>query len=336
MPLVTAPAWEDYLREHTYAHILQTIAWGEFKCAFGWDVVRIITTNGIGAQILFRRLPGMMTIAYLPKGPIGGNPAAIDWELSGLWYELDEVCRRHRAIVLKVEPDNWDEDFPSPPHGFVNSFQTIQPRRTLVVDLSGGEQAVLSGMKQKTRYNIRLAQKKGLSARISSDIESFSNLMCLTGKRDAFGVHTLAYYQQVYKRFHEKGECELLVVEHQGQLLAAIMVFARGRRAWYFYGASSNEHRELMPTYLVQWEAICWALQRGCLEYDLWGVPDYDEEILEQQFTERNDGLWGVYRFKRGFGGELRRSVGVWDRIYNPILYKFYRWWITRDKSREE
>jgi lipid II:glycine glycyltransferase (peptidoglycan interpeptide bridge formation enzyme) len=119
---------------------------------------------------------------------------------------------------------------------------------------------------------------------------------------------------------------ELLVAEYDGKPLAALMVFARGRHAWYIYGASNNEERNLMPTYLLQWEAMRWARSKGAEEYDLWGVPDKDEETLEANFTERNDGLWGVYRFKRGFGGELKRAAQALDRVYNPFLYKLYLW----------
>jgi len=121
----------------------------------------------------------------------------------------------------------------------------------------------------------------------------------------------------------------LLVAEYQGEPLAALMVFARGRRAWYFYGASTGKHRNKMPTYLLQWEAIRWAKARGCTEYDLWGVPDADGETLEAQFTQRRDGLWGVYRFKRGFGGVLRRAP-VWDRVYRPLLYHAYLAYLRR------
>jgi len=97
-----------------------------------------------------------------------------------------------------------------------------------------------------------------------------------------------------------------------GEALAALMVFQRGRRAWYFYGASSDEYRELMPTYLLQWEAMRWARTNGCETYDLWGVPEASEDQLEAEFPHRSDGLWGVYRFKRGFGGDLHRSHGPW------------------------
>ncbi|MEJ2563772.1 MAG: peptidoglycan bridge formation glycyltransferase FemA/FemB family protein, partial [Anaerolineales bacterium] len=110
----------------------------------------------------------------------------------------------------------------------------------------------------------------------------------------------------------------------------AIMVFARGSRAWYLYGASTDAHRSRMPTYLLQWQAIRWARQRGCTQYDLWGVPDEDQETLEANFMRRSDGLWGVYRFKRGFGGNLVHSIGAWDRPRIPWLYRLYHTWTSR------
>jgi lipid II:glycine glycyltransferase (peptidoglycan interpeptide bridge formation enzyme) len=179
-------------------------------------------------------------------------------------------------------------------------------------------------MKQKTRYNIRLAQRKGVVVRQTSDIDTFYKLMEVTSKRDAFGVHSKAYYERALDLFSPSGNCVLLCAEFDEQPLAGIMVFAYGSRAWYFYGASSNLHRHLMPTYLLQWKAMQWARNQGCTEYDLWGVPDEDEETLEKNFMERRDDLWGVYRFKRGFGGELRRAVQSLDRVYNPLLYKLY------------
>ena len=174
-------------------------------------------------------------------------------------------------------------------------------------------------MKQKTRYNIKLARKKGVTVQRSKDISEFSELMDITGKRDEFGVHTAEYYQKAFDLFNPDGYCELLIAKYEDRPIAGVIVFSSGKRAWYFYGASSNQHRNLMPTYLVQWEAIRWAKSQGCLEYDLWGVPDYDRSVLEQQFINRTEGLWGVYRFKRGFGGEVKRSAPAWDKIYKPF-----------------
>jgi lipid II:glycine glycyltransferase (peptidoglycan interpeptide bridge formation enzyme) len=124
------------------------------------------------------------------------------------------------------------------------------------------------------------------------------------------------------------------MADFEGEDLAGLMVFFQGKRAWYFYGASSGKRRDLMPAYAVQWEAMRWAREKGCTLYDLWGVPDEDEDKLESQFESRTDGLWGVYRFKRGFGGKLVRSAGPWDRVYNPALYRLYLWWAQRGGMR--
>ena len=320
MPLVDATTWQAFLDRHPEAHLLQTAAWGDLKAAFGWRVMRLVVGEA-GAQVLFRPLPLGFTVAYIPKGPVGSREA---WE--DLWPQVDALCRRHRAVFLKVEPDIWEETDPQgavPPPGFRPSPHAIQPRRTLVVSLEGQEEEILARMKQKTRYNIRLAARKGVTVRPWDDLDAFYALMRETGERDGFGVHSHDYYRRAYDLFHPRGEAELLVAEYAGEPLAALMVFARGRRAWYFYGASTGKHRNKMPTYLLQWEAMRWAKARGCTEYDLWGVPDADRETLEAQFTQRRDGLWGVYRFKRGFGGVLRRAP-VWDRVYIPLLYRFY------------
>jgi lipid II:glycine glycyltransferase (peptidoglycan interpeptide bridge formation enzyme) len=185
-------------------------------------------------------------------------------------------------------------------------------------------------MKQKTRYNIRLALRKGVIVQPSADLDLFYRLLDATGQRDQFGIHSVVYYRRAYELFHPRGEGELLLAQFEGEVLAALMAFAHGERAWYFYGASAGQRRDLMPTYLIQWEAMRWARARGCTEYDLWGVPDVDQQVLESQFTARADGLWGVYRFKRGFGGQLHRAAGPWDRVYRDSFYKVYLWWLRK------
>lgn len=329
MTLLTAAEWDRFLDNAPDAHLLQTSSWGELKAKFGWRVLRI-AVGTTGAQVLFRPLPLGFSFAYIPKGPVGP-----DWP--ALWPELHRVCRRQRAVLLKVEPDAWQpqdlqeaaalaERFP----GFIGDAQPVQPRRTIVLSLEGSEADWLARMKQKTRYNIRLAEKKEVVVRASEDVDAFYRLMEVTGARDGFGVHSREYFQQAYQHFHSQGMGVLLMAEFEGRPLAGLMAFARGSRAWYFYGASNDEERSRMPTYLLQWEAMRWAKARGCQEYDLWGVPDADEETLEGSFSGRSDGLWGVYRFKRGFGGTLLRSAGAWDRAYLPFVYPLYRWWAGR------
>lgn len=323
MSILTPAAWDTFLAQYPQAHLLQTGHWGQLKSEFGWETAHV--SNGqTGAQVLFRKLPLGFTIAYIPRGPVGED-------LPGLLPDLDRVCHRHRAIVLKIEPDGWEgETGDEPPDGFQPSAHSIQPPRTIAIDLRGDDDQLLGRMKQKTRYNIKLGQRKGVVVRESGDLETFNRLMETTGERDAFGVHSPEYYRRVYELFKPRELCELLIAEAEGQPLAALMVFARGDRAWYFYGASSNDYRNLMPTYVLQWEALRWAKRRGCTEYDLWGIPDEDEGTLEAEFSGRSDGLWGVYRFKRGFGGEVKRTAGPWDRVYNPLMYRLYKWRMQR------
>jgi peptidoglycan pentaglycine glycine transferase (the first glycine) len=347
MPVLSSPEWDQWLRASSDVHILQTRAWGELKSAFGWEQNFVISEKA-GAQILFRKLPGGFRIAYIPKGPIGlqkpGGPQSQatpdDWQ--SLWKEVDALCRRKHAIFLKVEPDLWQNEDAKPDgfdldramQGFIQGTPTIQPPRTVLIDISGNEESWLERMHQKTRYNIRLSQRKDIIVRPTSDLEAYHRLAVDTSSRDGFFVHELKYYQKAYELFHPTGECELFMAYYQEQPLAGIMVFSHGNRAWYFYGASSNLERNRMPAYLVQWEAMRWAAQQGCTKYDMWGIPDVDEKQLEEQFANRSDGLWGVYRFKRGFGGCVVRSAGAWDRVYMPGLYRLYQWWINRRKNQ--
>ena len=321
MPIVSLSEWNQYLQSHPNAHLLQTGEWGELKSGFGWDPVRIISGE-VGVQILFRELPMGFTIGYVPK-PVSSDQLSVISE--EFWDEIDSVCKRKRTIFLKLELDLWNDQKPDTRNSELRtSPHNIQPPRTIIIDIKNSEEEVLARMKQKTRYNIRLAQKKGVIIRAWDDIESFHKMMLVTGGRDSFGIHSREYYCRAYELFHPLGMCELLVAEYEGKPLAALMVFGRGRRAWYFYGASTDEERNRMPTYLLQWEAIRWAKARGCEEYDLWGVPDEDEKTLEVNFETRHAGLWGVYRFKRGFGGELKRAAQAMDRVYNPVLYWAY------------
>ena len=335
MPEVSLTEWNSFLSARPEAHLLQTGQWGELKAGFGWEAVRVIDGDAVGGtQVLFRRLPLGWCIGYIPKGPVAVGAGT-------LWEELDGICRRRKAVLLKVEPDLWvgegggavEKGSWKAPSRFRSSSHNIQPPRTILVDLKGSEEQILARMKQKTRYNIRLAQKKGVSVRSWGDLDAFHQMILVTGERDAFGVHSRAYYRRAYELFHPEGMAELLVAEHGGSPLAALMVFARGERAWYVYGASTDEGRNLMPTYLLQWEAMRWARSKGALVYDLWGVPDFDQTRLEAGFTEQYGGLWGVYRFKRGFGGQVSRAEQALDRVYNPLLYRLYEW---RMRGREE
>lgn len=337
MPFVSLTDWNHFLSQHPNAHLLQTGEWGELKSAFGWKPVRVISGH-IGAQILFRKLPLGFTVGYIPKAVIG-NQLSVSSDQSSVnseqfWNEVDSVCRNHRAIFLKLEPDSWENLKPDTWNlKLETSPRNIQPPRTILVNIKDDEDTILARMKQKTRYNIRLAEKKHVVVRAWDDIESFHKMMLVTGGRDGFGIHSLEYYKRAYELLHPSGLGEILLAEYDGKPLAALFVARNGNRAYYLYGASMDEERNRMPTYLLQWEAMKWAKAHGCDEYDLWGVPDEDEATLEANFETRHDGLWGVYRFKRGFGGELKRAAQAMDRVYNPILYRLYVWSIKRGVS---
>ncbi|HVM70264.1 MAG TPA: peptidoglycan bridge formation glycyltransferase FemA/FemB family protein [Anaerolineales bacterium] len=324
MPEINCSEWNEYLTAQPAAHILQSGEWGELKSAFGWEAVRVVR-NGLGAQILFRKLPFGLTFAYIPKGPVG-TISTQDARL--FWADVDALCQRKHAVFLKMEPDGWEGDslpkmgYPT----FLSSPQHIQPRSTLVVDLRGTEEDVFNRMKPKARYNIRLAGRKEVVVHSSSDVDDFYRIMGVTSQREEFHVHAREYYRRAYELFHSKGLCELFVASFQGQTLAAVMAFAYGKSAYYFYGASGDVERNRKPTYPLQWETIRWAHGKGCTEYDMWGIPDEAKDVDDDEAEAREDGLWGVYRFKRGFGGSIKRARPPMDRVYNPLLYKLYLW----------
>jgi len=317
MPRASFAEWQEFLKNQPSTHILQTAEWGQLKSAFGWDAQRLLSGQ-FGVQILFRKLPLGFTLAYIPR-PLAG--------FEQLFPEIDALCRQNRAVFLKIEPDVWEDQpltLQAGQFGLTQSPHNIQPPRTVIISLAGTEDQVLARMKQKCRYNVRLAEKKDITVRTWDDLDGFYRLMQVTGGRDGFRVHSAEYYRKAYHLFHSQGTAELLLAEYEGRPLAALMIFAAANRSWYLYGASNDEERNRMPTYLLQWRAIQWARQRGCTEYDLWGVPDAPQEVLESQFETRHHGLWGVYRFKRGFGGQVRRLRQALDKIYIPLLYRLY------------
>ena len=333
-----ATKWDAFVEQHPFGHFLQTSMWGEIKSQHGWRSLRSTVVNSSselvgGSIVLFRMLPyGLGNIAYVPRGPVA------NWDnrdgAAAIVNATARLARNRGVIGLVVEPDLLDT--PSDCRtladcGLIPLDWHVQPRSTIWVNLDVEEEVdILSPMKQKTRYNIGLSKRKGVKVRDGTldDIATFHQLSLTTAERDEFSIHPLSYYRAFMQLFGPAGanHARLLIAEHDGAPLAALVAVAFGRRATYLYGASSNASRDLMPTYLLQWEAMRWARDRGCRTYDMWGVPDEDPETLEANFSERNDGLWGVYRFKRGFGGQVVRSIGAWAQVYSPLRWRLYGW----------
>lgn len=334
-------AWDSFVASHPNGSILQTTNWARLKNRFNWSSHRVwLKKDGqfvAGAQILYRSAAlGIIKIGYIPHGPL------VDWQdpeqLDVLFGQIDQSVYQHGAGLLKMEPLVWQHQFETQDflevldaNGLEISESSIQPPQTIILDIKPDEDQILARMKQKTRYNIRLSARKDIVVREGTreDITTFIQLMQVTGQRDGFGTHAPEYYAAVFELFAPE-HLTILIAEYEGKPLAGAFISAYGQTSTYLYGASSNEERNRMPTYAIQWAAIRWAKEKGCKHYDLWGIPDADEEQLEGEFMSRKDGLWPVYRAKRGYGGVIQRTVGPLDRVYNKRLNQLYNWWRRR------
>lgn len=330
--------WDQFVAAHPHGSVLQTTHWARLKNRFGWTSHRVwLRKDGelvAGAQVLFRSVAFRVgKFAYIPHGPL------VDWrdeeQVTVLLNQIDQSIYQRGAGMLKMEPLVWQDTLPADEwqticdrHDLKPETDTLQPPQTILIDLRPSPDDILAAMKQKTRYNIRLAGRKDVTVRQGTavDLPAFIRMMQITAQRDGFGARAPDYYRAAYKLFAETDQVALWLAEFEGRPLAGVMAFRCGPIATNLFSASNNEERQRMPNYAVQWAVMEWAKAQGCTHYDLWGVPDAPEAALEDQFTERSDGLWGVYRFKRGFGGEVRRTVGAADRVYNNLLYKLYQW----------
>ncbi len=325
--------WDAFVAAHPHGSLLQTTQWARLKNRFGWTSERVwLRRDGrlvAGAQVLFRSLAmGIVKMAYVPHGPLA------DWhddeQLSVLFNQMDQAAYRRGAGLLKFEPRLWQDECPAADwealyrrHGGVASADTIQPPRTLVVDLRPAEDDILAAMKQKTRYNIRLAERKGVVVRpgTPADFPTIAAMYQETGARDGFTVRPTPYYLDGWTALYEAGMAQPLLAEVEGRPVAAVILVRFADRVIYMYGASRDEARERMPNYLLQWEAIRWTQAQGIAVYDFWGAPDTFDE---------SDRLWGVWRFKAGFNGQVVRFLGAWDYTPRPLLYRLYTQAIPR------
>jgi lipid II:glycine glycyltransferase (peptidoglycan interpeptide bridge formation enzyme) len=311
--------WNAFVSHSRFGHVLQSWEWGELKARAGWKPLRLaLHEDGeirAAAQVLIRPLPlGIAHLAYIPRGP------ALDYTNQTLLEEtlraLTQLAADQNVMSLKLEPDVTT---PSELPGLLQKSGLdpaipVQMRSTIWVDLTASEEEMLARQKQKTRYNIRLAGKKGVVVRRAApeEIRHWYAMYATTAERDQFTIHSRQYYEDVMAVLGPTGLATLLLAEHDGDLLAGIIVFGFGRTAQYMYGASSNEKRNLMAPYLLQWEGMRWAKSRGALTYDMWGIPD----VLSE-----DESLWGVYRHKRGYGGEIVKYIGAFDLIRSPLRH---------------
>lgn len=322
-------AWDAFVMAHPQGHLLQSWSWGELKAGAGWSPVRLALwepeTQQIraAAQVLRRtasRVPLWAGhLAYIPKGPV------LDWSQPSLCTifltQLDRLLRRQGAIAVRIEPaQESDLTIQQQISAWgAYSVPSVQPLRTILLDLSPSEETLLAQMKEKWRYNLRLAGRKGVTVRVATtedDVRAWYQLLQVTGERDQFGIHTLDYYLHIWRLFAPHNQARLLLAEYEGQMLAGIFVSLFAQQAIYLYGASSNEQRQLMPNYLLQWEAIRWARREGAHSYDFWGIPATDDA---------NEAMAGVYRFKSGWGGRIVSFAGAYEKVYHPLAMRVAR-----------
>jgi lipid II:glycine glycyltransferase (peptidoglycan interpeptide bridge formation enzyme) len=346
-PVDDAARWDEFVLANG-GHLLQSSVWGEFKSQFGWRAERWAWVEQgtvlAGAQVLFRRLLPNMSLAYVPRGPLSSSPGA----MTGFLDALRTAARQAGVFLLKVEP-NWlrgdQGDSCLSRAGLKLTHETIQPPATVRVDLTRETGAILAGMKSKWRYNIRLAERKGVVVRqgTAADLPAFYELMRITGERDRFTIHPFEYYCRAFELLTVRNAVRLFVAEIQGQALAMIFVTAFGEEAIYLYGASGNKHRNLMPNHALHWSAIQWARARGCARYDLWGIAG-DPQSSENREAPPGGGARSAQgqpeeaeparesplpaslsQFKQGFGGQVVHFSGSWDYVYRPVPFALYR-----------
>jgi len=340
--------WDAFVAGRERPHLLQTSGWGALKGRFDWDAERVTLVDAAGqlvagAQVLFRQVAGLI-IAYVPRGPL------TDWRdrtlTEALLAAIEIRSRARGAALMKLEPELFD----APEnrrllhgYGLQPGAQTVQPPSTIMIDISDDEDAILKRMKSKWRYNIRLAARKGVTVRelTRAELSIFDDLMQTTGQRDSFSVHSAAYYAAAYDLLAPDSGAFLLA-EYEGEPLASIVVFSVGNTAWYLWGASSNRQRNRMPNHALQWAAIQWARARDATCYDLWGIPDEIGKLATGLRDGNGNGvradnlpidltnlpghdLWGVYRFKQGFGGQVTRTVGAWDKPLDAARHRAYQ-----------
>lgn len=330
--------WNETIAGLPGASILQTSQWAEVKAAGGWQPIfkQWKTPDGkieAAALVLKKPLFGGLSFWYIPRGPV------LDWNNQSLrdrvMDDLTALAKKEHVVFIKMDPDvplgfgvpeteSFQPIFAGQTllgmyqkRGWLFSDQQIQFANSVWIGLDKTEDELLAAMKQRTRYKVRLAEKKGVTVRAGTpaDFELIYAMYAETSIRDHFIIREKTYYLDVWNRFYAAGMLKPLIAEVEGDMVGGLMLFIYANKAWYIYGMSRDLHREKMPNYLLQWEAIKTAKAAGAAVYDLWGAPDHFNE---------NDRMWGVYQFKQGLGGYEVISPGAWDLPLNKPVYKLF------------
>lgn len=325
-----ADRYDAFVADHPKGHVLQTWAWGRVKERTGWRPLCLVLEDArgevvAGSLLLLRRLPGLRrSILYSPRGPVLDlhDPALFDAFL----VAVRRVGREVGAILWKIDPDVSlpDERLTRylADRGFVrvehaHGFGGTQPRFVFRLDIRPSLDELMASFAPKTRYNIRLAERRGVQVRAATrdELPVFYGLLTETAERDGFLVRGLSYFETLWDEVVERGYGRVFLATYRGEPIAGTLALILGQKAWYLYGASANRHRNLMPNHLLQWTMIRWAKERGCTLYDFRGVPGD---------TSPGHPLHGLYRFKKGFSGVFTEFVGEYDLPFSPLWYRLW------------
>lgn len=314
-------------------HPLQSWEWGEFRIRQGLKVMRfgVYQKDRLTQtfQVTLHPVPHTpLTIGYLPKSELPGQEA-IDY--------LREVGRKNRAIFIKLEP-NVIATFNIQQSTINNRLLLGKPLFTKynsIIDLTRSEEEILKSFKPKTRYNIKVAEKHGVTVKEDNSPEAFEaylKLLFETTKRQGFFAHNKKFHQSQWEIMHLTGISHLLTATHKGKILAAHLFFIFNNVLYYPYGASTRESREVMAPTLLMWEAIKFGKKHDCKSFDLWG--DIEPNPPE------NHPYFGFHKFKEGFSPTIVKYIGTYDLVINPVLYQLYgladkvRWGLLKIKSK--
>ena len=328
-----AKRWNDFVAGLPAGDFMQAWEWGELKSRTGWQPWRLAVEESgeivAGMQILERTAPvGGRRLFYAPRGPLAAKNR--NDHITSLLEETRELAARRRAVALKIDPAIPEPaaDYVSMLHelGFSpsprseSSFGGVQPRYVMKVDISPAEDELLASFHSKWRYNIRLAERKGVVIThdcTRADMDAFYAVLVATAARDKFGIRALSYFHDIWDLLIARDMGGLFLGRAENEIICGAIAFVLGSQCWYVYGASANTHRNLMPNHLMQWEMMRWAKSRGCTVYDMRGVARQTNETEETR-------LHGLNRFKAGFGAQYVEYVGEFDRVFSPVWYRLF------------
>ena len=290
----------------------QSWDWGEILVAEGKNVQRLVLEDGgkilLLAQLVLMNLPFGWKYAFCPKGPVGQNIS--DETLC----VLKNYLQNQGVIFLRLEPNENNSKY-------LKKTKEVNPRATLILDLKKTEDELLSAMHAKTRYNIRLAQKKNLQIKNEKNLNIFLELMKKTGNRDNFRLHETKHYEAILN----SNFCRQITIYSEQVAVVTGIFIGFGETFTYVFGASDHEYRQLMAPYLLQWSAIQIGKNEGYEYYDFFGVAPKINKDGEYEFDIDHQ-YAGVSRFKHGFGGEYHEAPGTFDLILHNIKYNLYSW----------